>query len=238
MSNRVADARGVRGESADRYVAVARDGDRAALPASSDYELPRDWAEKSMKRSAGIKMSEREKAIMKTLSTPISVDFKDTPLSEVMDQLQRITNGVIILEKQSLDEVNQTSNSPITLQANRVTTRTVLKKVLAELGLTYVIKNESIQVVSIARAREMVTTRTYPIADIATIVDARLGPYLSRLQMIETINAIITNITQSIDPQSWRVNNPEAAGTIVFEPISMSLIIRQTAEVHFMMGGR
>jgi hypothetical protein len=33
------------------------------------------------------------------------------------------------------------------------------------------------------------------------------------------------------------VNNPEAGGTITFDPITMNLIVRQTAEFHYKFGG-
>jgi hypothetical protein len=48
---------------------------------------------------------------------------------------------------------------------------------------------------------------------------------------------IVNSITTQIDPQSWRNNNPDAPGTITFDPITMTLIIKQTAEVHLALGG-
>ena len=47
-----------------------------------------------------------------------------------------------------------------------------------------------------------------------------------------------TFLIMGIDPQSWKVNNPDAEGVMAFDPISMTLIVKQTAEVHFMMYGK
>ena len=46
---------------------------------------------------------------------------------------------------------------------------------------------------------------------------------------------IVTLITQSVEPSSWDVNGGN--GTITFEPITMSLIIKQSAEVHYQIRG-
>jgi hypothetical protein len=84
----------------------------------------------------------------------------------------------------------------------------------------------------------MTTTRTYYIGDLAGVVDVRIPPALNQLLMIQTVNQIIDLIINSVDRQSWKVNNPDAPGTIVFNPITMSLVVKQTAEVHYMLAGK
>jgi hypothetical protein len=42
-------------------------------------------------------------------------------------------------------------------------------------------------------------------------------------------------IQTSVDPQSWQANGGN--GSIVFNAPSMSLIIKQSAEVHALLGG-
>jgi len=128
------------------------------------------------------------------------------------------------------------SESEINLKL-RASTRTVLHRMLADLGLAYVVKDEAILITSRERASQMTTTRTYYVGDLATIVDVRIPPFLTQMMAIQNINNIANLITQTIEPRTWQVNNPDALGTVVFDPITMSLIVRQTAEVHFMMGG-
>ena len=99
------------------------------------------------------------------------------------------------------------------------------------------VKNETIFVTTPERAKEMVTTRTYYIGDLAGVVDIRYGPVLGRIQMIQNINQIIVLIYQTIDPQSWKVNNPSAQGSILFDPVSMRIVVTNNAEVHLMLGG-
>ena len=65
-----------------------------------------------------------------------------------------------------------------------------------------------------------------------------MGPILSKIVMIQTVNQLINTITQTVDPQSWQVNNPDAVGTIAFNPATMSLTIKQTAEIHYSIRSR
>jgi len=232
----VVDARDRRRDYGDRVVRVLRSVDESAMPESRDYVLPKDWVEKSMRRSATAKMSVKEKAILKALNTVIDVEFKDNTLSQVFEFLEKATGVSIPVDRRALEEVGATYDSTVNVKL-KATTRTILKRILSDFNLAYVIKDEQIQVTSLARAREMTTTRAYYIGDLASAVDVRMGPAITQLQMMENINRIITQITQQVDPQSWKVNNPEASGSIVFEPVTMSLLIKQTAEVHMSLGG-
>ncbi len=235
-SRAVADARGDRLRNGDRFRGVMSSVDESAVPESRDYKLPKNWAELSQKRTAGVKMTAKEKAIMKALAAPISVEYDKNSFQEVLDHLRKATGLDIVADKRAMDEMGVTYDSQITLKL-RTSTRTVLKRVLSELNLAYVIKDEAIQITSRERAAQMTTTRAYYVGDLASVVDLRFGPLLNQLQMIENVNRLITMIKQEVDPRSWRDNNPDAPGTIVFDPITMSIVVKQTAEVHFLMGG-
>jgi hypothetical protein len=236
-SRQVADARGDRRQGGERFVGVQRGVETSATPPASDYDLPADWVEKSKRRSPAAKLTPQEKALLDALKQPISVDFKEETLSSVLDYLEKKAGLSIVVDRQALSELNLTSDSLITLRLHKVATRTVLKRLLADLGLAYYIKDGTIQVTSIARAREMVVTRAYYIGDLVNFVNPGYPPILNQLQMAQAIQTLINSIQSQVDPQSWRANNPEAAGTITYDPLTMSLVIKQTAEVHYMLGG-
>jgi hypothetical protein len=232
----VTDSRGDRGRADDRHTRVMRSVDESAVPESRAFVLPKDWAEKSRKRSAEQKLTAKETAILKALNTPIQVDFDKQPFEDVLDYLRKATGVTITVDQRAMTEVGVSYKSEISLRL-RATTRTILKRMLADLGMAYVIKDEVIQITSAERAKEMTTARTYYIGDLASAVDFRLGPILSRLVMIQTVNQLITTITQTVEPRSWKVNNPDAVGTITFDPITMSLVVKQTAEIHYALRG-
>jgi hypothetical protein len=231
----VVEGRRLRDEKAEKTVGVMRSVDKSAVPEARDYNLPPDWAEKSRRRSKDFKLTATEQAILKALDEPRSVEFKGQPFSEVINYLQKVMGVPIVVDPQALSEAGITNESPITLTTNKIATRTMLKKFLSEVNLTYVIKDESILVTSPARAKEMLTTRVYYVGDLAGAVDVRFGPLLNRLQAQENLAQIVNMIIQNVEPSSWDVNG--GTGTITFDPITMSLIIKQSAEVHYRIRG-
>ena len=87
---------------------------------------------------------------------------------------------------------------------------------------------------TVARAKEMLTVRTYYIGDLMGVGSPTLPAIANQFQMMETIGTIISMV-QGIDPESWEGRG--GAGTITFDPIRMSLVIKQSAEVHYMLNG-
>ena len=82
------------------------------------------------------------------------------------------------------------------------------------------------------------SVRTYYLGDMLFAADQeRLGPVFSKIQLYRTVSMLIQTIVDSIEPDSWQVNNPDAKGTIVFNPITLSITVKQTAEIHHMLGG-
>jgi hypothetical protein len=232
----VADARGDRGRFSDRFTGTMSSVARSAsdLP-PRDYNLPENWLELSKRRSTEMKMTAKERAILAALNKPISVDFTNNTFREIKEYLEKKLGVTIAVDPQGLKDANADyTESTVTLKM-RSSTRFVLRRMLADLGLAYIIKDEAIQITSIGRARETTTVRTYYIGDLASVVGVNMPPFMAQFQMIQNINNIINLITSTIDPQSWRVNNPDAPGTIVFDPIRMTLIIKQTAEMHYEM---
>jgi hypothetical protein len=110
--------------------------------------------------------------------------------------------------------------------------RTVLRKILGDAGLTYIIKDEAIQIVSPQTAKEMMVTRVYSISDLTT---SRIGGTgLGALETLKNVATIIELIEDSVDPQSWRKNGGN--GTIRYDAVSQALIVKQSAEFHAMYG--
>jgi hypothetical protein len=119
----------------------------------------------------------------------------------------------------------------------RVELRTALRKVLGEVGLTYIVEKETIHVLTPAEAKKKMTVRTYYLGDLAGAVDFTFGPAFSGATMAQSVAELIRMIVGTVEPDSWKINNPEAEGTIIYNPSSYSLIIKQSAEIHYMLGG-
>ena len=125
-------------------------------------------------------------------------------------------------------------DTPVSVEARATTTRTVLKKLLADVGLTYIIRGETLLITTPERASQELVARTYYIGDLVAATNFQFGPIFNELQLIQNIASLIASI-QSIEPRSWREGG--GPGSITFIPGTMSIAVKQTAEMHFVLMG-
>jgi hypothetical protein len=235
IKSRVAESRGVRDKSGERFSGTLTQVDKSARPPASDYDFPADWLEKSKRRSPLAKLTAQEKSLLEALRKPVKVDYSMDTFQSVIDHLSKQLGQNILLDKQAMEEANVTYDTPITLRFDKpVAARTALKRVLADVGLTYVIRKENIEVTTIARAKEMMTTRTYYIGDLMGVANPMLPAVVNQFQMMQAIGMIISQI-QGIDPDSWEGRG--GPGTVTFDPVRMVLVVKQSAEIHYMLNG-
>jgi hypothetical protein len=183
-------------------------------------------------------LTKEEKALLKMLNSTLSVDFNKMPFKDVLDFIQEKTGDPpklrIFVDEASLKDAGIEYDSPVTFKQKSLTVRTILRKILADRGLTYVVMDAAVQVMTPEKARSIMITRSYPIQDLVGVFDMRWGPWAARAQLIQNVNGLIGMI---VEPGSWKINNPEAPGTITFHEPTMSLIIRNSAEMHNQMPG-
>ena len=214
---------------------VGDDLAKSSLPAGQDMEFPKNWKELVKKRSEGVEMTKAEKQLMKALDTVIEANFDNARFEDVIKYLEEKAGVTILLDKLALEQQSVTYETTVRFKARKVTMRTVLRRILADVGLAYYIKDEAIQVTSVDRAKEMVTTRVYYIGDLVSRLRLDLGPFLNQQQVLDNAKQIMDTIQTSIEPESWSINN--GSGKIYFDPIRMALVVKATAEVHYMLGG-
>src|SRR5262249_44202621 len=111
---------------------------QSSIPQAENVTFPKDWAAKIKLREkyAGPVLSPKEIALVKALNSVMSVDFNETPLKKVLEVLQDRTGQAIIVDPGSLKESNTDYNDPVTFKVNKAAFRTILRKVLADNGLT------------------------------------------------------------------------------------------------------
>ena len=224
---------------ADRLNSVFSEVEKSATPEPGDIRYDRErWLKISKLRATAQKTTEKERAIIKALDSTLNADFSETfTFEEVIEHLRRVSKVDIVVDKRALEEAGASYETTVKLKM-KSSLRTVLKRVLADLNLAYVVKDETILITSRERANQMTTTRTYYLGDLAAATGTNYPAFISRAIAIQNINNMIQSITTTIDPQSWKVNNPDAVGAIAFDPITMTLIIKQAAEIHYKLGGR
>jgi hypothetical protein len=224
----------VRDKKAVAFANTMLQVEKSAILPNGEVEFPRNWKELSLLRSKKSELTKTERAILKALDARISVDVTDQRFGGMIDYFQKKMGQTILLDKPSLDDLGiKPESTTVSLHLEKVSTRTALKKMLADLGLTYIVKDELIFVTTPTKAKDYMTTRTYYVGDLVPQYDMRFGPSLGQLQAMQTITQLVNMIQNNIDKESWEANGKEGGGTIVFSPATMSLIVKQSAEVHY-----
>jgi hypothetical protein len=197
----------------------------------------------SAKRSES-KLTQAEKDLLKSLNSVMTVDFnKNThSLKDAIGVISERTNMPIFIDEQSvnmaLGEGNDYDNAKVGLKI-KTSVRTILKKILADHGLTFIIKNAAVQVMSIEKSKDpkLMVTRAYPVQDLIQPAVGSPNPYMNRVQMYQAVQGLMANIMATVEPGSWLGQSPDGRATITFHEPSMSLIILHHAEFHYQRAG-
>lgn len=242
-NDNLASSNDLRNEANYRFNGAMVSVDRSKLPPIGDIEFPKDWNTRIKKRK-GLNeplLTPKEQAIVKALGTVIPVvNYDNARFEDVIQDVSTKMGQPIVIDRNALNDAQINSDTPISLKIRGVTSRTLLRKILGDYGLAYVVKGEVIQVLSAEKAKELMVTRTYYLGDLlagGTFAQAGIlfNQGLDQIQAMQNVVNIIGLIQSSVDPSSWQANGGQ--GTITFAGGQMGLIIRQSAEVHGMLGG-
>ncbi len=111
--------------------------------------------------------SERELEIEQKLRTPVTADFTNAPLSQVLDYLARLADINIHVDPQGLAEEGVRSDSPVTIHATHdIMLKSALNLILEQLHLGYVIQDEVLKITSAQLRDGEIYTVTYNVADL------------------------------------------------------------------------
>ncbi|MGL6095109.1 MAG: hypothetical protein ACRC7O_04815 [Fimbriiglobus sp.] len=235
FGDRADEAKRLAVEQDKRIVVAMNQVQESALPGVRDVEFPKDWKERAGKRNDGIEIGPEETAILKALETQVRTGMKDSPFLETVQQLSNLIGKEIYLDRKSLEEAGLDVQRPVTMPGN-VPARTALRAVLQSQGLTFVIKEKIIQVVTLEKAQTLQVTRAYYLGELVQGVNPLpggapvWGPTADYQQSMANGKLIVESITQSIDPLIWKDRGGPA--TILFHYPSLSIIVRAPTEVH------
>ncbi len=229
-------------ETADAWLANQRDIERSAIPSVGDIQFPNkaEWDRlTALRRSQDrITLTAKEEAILKSLDTTVTALFNDRPFEEALQELSNMIDQPIYVDKRSLQDAGLDLSNKATFKGN-VKARTALRAILQGSNLTFIVKDEMIQVVTLERAERDLTTRSYYLGDVISGNGPygnaiQWGPVASYQQTIENANQLVKAITDSIDPRAWKQNGGPC--TVTFHFPTMSVVVRASTEVHAAMG--
>ncbi|SMP76837.1 general secretion pathway protein D [Neorhodopirellula lusitana] len=157
--------------------AIAPDPDR---PFS--FQDPTSWEELSRRRLASgdsnSRLSPREQEIKRKLSSDVELKYRNRPLGEVLDDLSAVTGVPIAIDSRALAAVRVTRDTPVSKSINnRISLQSALNLLLDDMDLTFVLKNDVLNITSREARRTMTETRTYRVADLVTPIPNFISGY-------------------------------------------------------------
>ena len=166
-----------------------------------------------------------EEAIRRALDKPISLEFVETPLGDVVDYLKDCLQIRIALHQKALSDVGVATDTPITRNLLNISARSALNLILDDLDLTWVISNEVLLITTLDEAGSMLENVVYGVHDLVAARDEKGVP-------VNDFDQLIDVITSTVAPTTW--DQVGGAGSIApFEGNGITaLSISQTQRVH------
>ncbi len=193
------------------FLRVMESSEESAIP--FDDRTPyvfgdaKKWQEMSRTRAkygkeAGRKISEREVEIRNKLQTPVSLQFENAPLTKVMDSLAQLAGINLYLDPQGLAEEGVSSDTPISINIpHEIKLENALRLILGPHRLTFIIKNEVLNITSSQARRGEVYVQTYNVADLVVPIPnfsphggmGLEGAYRNAMSAVNTANVAATS---------------------------------------------
>ncbi|HEX3600008.1 MAG TPA: hypothetical protein VHU84_07680 [Lacipirellulaceae bacterium] len=120
---------------------------------------------------------ESEEKIEKALRSPLiptGLDFVETPLKDVVTQLQDDYKIPIQIDTAALDEIGVNADEPVSVNLHNVSLRSALRLMLKNLQLTYIIRDEVLMITTPQAAEANLVVKVYPVADLVLPIDTSL----------------------------------------------------------------
>ena len=137
--------------------------------------------------------TDKEREIYRKLDNPMnSMEFKDTPLRQVLDDMQGWTGINIVPDEPALNDAGISLDHPVTMKLEGVAFKSALNLLLHQVHLTYVVKDEVLNITTEDNARGKLVTRIHPVLDLVIPVENSTGTNV--LKALGQNNGDFTNV--------------------------------------------
>ncbi|MBI3839158.1 MAG: hypothetical protein HY288_14660 [Planctomycetia bacterium] len=160
-------------------------------------------------------------AIVAALETKVSLEFKETPLQQIANDIAKAHKINVVLDVKSLAEAGIAPDTALGVRIAGVTLRSALNLLLNSVDLTYVIRNEVLLITTTDRASADLTTKSYNVADLVKRGEDADDENCD-MDVLEDL------LATTIAPSTW----DEVGGPGSISAYGNCLVISQTREVH------
>ncbi|MBN9120364.1 MAG: hypothetical protein J0I06_14600 [Planctomycetes bacterium] len=105
------------------------------------------------------------------LEKPISVEFNQTPLDQVIDNLRTLTGLPLVIDARALADEHISEVQLVTVKpGTSISAKNVLAFALEQAGLSYVVEHDMVKVTTTKKAKGRMVTKVFSVADLVTPV--------------------------------------------------------------------
>lgn len=162
--------------------------------------------------------NEADDAILGKMSQSVSISANEEPLSDFLARLSKKVEIPILVDRRALEEIGLSADEPVSFQLEDVSLRSGLRLILRDLDLTYMIRDEVLQITTVEAAEQNLVNRIYFMEGFGDAGDA--GNSMSKV------------IVASIIPDTWE----QLGGPSVIIPMISderpAIIVSTTSDVH------
>lgn len=120
---------------------------------------------------------QRDEVVSKLNNTKVSLDFRETPLQDVMDFVRELSGINIVIDPRVLEEV-ESEKLNITVKVDDLQLGSALRLVLGLRDLTAVYRDGVLLVVTKASLKDEVHTQLYDVHDLLQPITDFVGPVI------------------------------------------------------------
>ncbi len=169
--------------------------------------------------------------IQHRLEQPATVDFADTPLSDVVEFLAEQFDLPLHVDRRALEDAGLGIDTRITLRVRRpVKLSSILRMISRQHDLAFVPDDDILLLTTSGAAEEMLVARVYPVADLVPAAEG--PPDVPPLpgQLRRQYDELRHVIQAAVAPDSW--SDLGGLGDVSVLPGQGVLVIYQTHDAH------
>ena len=164
-------------------------------------------------------------AIEEELAKPATLEFKETPLSDVIDYLKEQCKIEVCLDLRALTDVGIGGDTPITINLHALPLRSALNLMLRQLNLTWTVRDDVLLITTPEEDESTMTTKVYDVADLVVCQG-------SDGELWDDYDSLIEIITSTVLPTTWdQVGGPGSIAPAGFGT-AKAIVVSQTYRVH------
>src|SRR5262249_8625421 len=135
------------------------------------YVAANQWEDLTLRREKYkavdlVRQGSAERRIFEELNKNTTIDAVEMPLRDVVTYLADAHSIPIVFSAKKLDEAGINPDTPITKTLRGVTLRSALRLLLRDLELTYIVRDEVMQITTPEDAESQLITKVYPVGDL------------------------------------------------------------------------